>query len=38
MIFELRTYTFHQGKLPASLDLARTVGPPLGGQTNSTKN
>jgi hypothetical protein len=32
MIYELRTYTFHQGKLSAYLDIARTVGRPVRGQ------
>ena len=32
MIYELRTYTFHQGKLNAYLDIARTVGRPARGQ------
>ncbi len=31
MIYELRTYTLHHGKLPAYLDLARTVGRPIRG-------
>lgn len=31
MVFELRTYTFHQGKLPAYLDLAANVGRPVRG-------
>lgn len=32
MIYELRTYTFHQGKLNQYLDIARTVGRPARGQ------
>jgi hypothetical protein len=32
MIYELRTYTFHNGKLPAYLDFAATVGRPVRGQ------
>ena len=31
MIYELRTYTFHPGKLPAYLDLAQQVGRPVRG-------
>ncbi len=31
MIHELRTYTFHPGRMPAYLDLARTVGRPVRG-------
>jgi hypothetical protein len=31
MIFELRTYTFHQGKLPAYLELAEKAGRPIRG-------
>jgi hypothetical protein len=31
MIYELRTYTFHQGKAPAYVDLVRTVGRPVRG-------
>jgi len=36
MIYELRTYTFHQGKLPAYLELARNVGRPVRGQDYGT--
>src|SRR3954471_5404369 len=36
MIYELRTYTFHQGKLPAYLALARDVGRPVRGQDYGT--
>jgi NIPSNAP len=32
MLYELRTYTFHQGKLPQYLEIARTVGRPARGQ------
>jgi hypothetical protein len=32
MIYELRTYTFHQGKLAQYLDIARNVGRPARGQ------
>ncbi len=32
MIHELRTYTFHPGKINAYLDVARTVGRPVRGQ------
>jgi len=32
MIYELRTYTFHQGKLNQYLDIARTIGRPARGQ------
>jgi hypothetical protein len=38
MIYEMRTYTFHQGKLPAYLDLARTVGRPVRGQNYGTNH
>ena len=38
MIYEMRTYTFHQGKLPAYLDLARTVGRPVRGQEYGTNH
>jgi hypothetical protein len=31
MIYELRTYTFHNGKVPAYLDLARRIGRPVRG-------
>ena len=36
MIYELRTYTLHQGKLPAYLDLARSVGRPVRGNDYGT--
>ncbi|MBV9250068.1 MAG: NIPSNAP family protein [Acetobacteraceae bacterium] len=36
MIYELRTYTLHQGKLPAYLELARTVGRPIRGNDYGT--
>ena len=38
MIYELRTYTFHQGKLNAYLELARTVGRPVRGQAYGTNH
>jgi hypothetical protein len=38
MIYEMRTYTFHQGKLPAYLDLARNVGRPVRGQNYGTNH
>jgi hypothetical protein len=38
MIYEMRTYTFHQGKLPAYLDLARKVGRPVRGQNYGTNH
>jgi len=38
MIYEMRTYTFHQGKLPAYLDLARKVGRPVRGQDYGTNH
>ena len=38
MIYEMRTYTFHQGKLPAYLELARTVGRPVRGQNYGTNH
>jgi hypothetical protein len=36
MIYELRTYTFHPGKLAAYLEIARTVGRPVRGQDYGT--
>ncbi len=36
MIYELRTYTFHQGKVPAYLDLVQTVGRPVRGDEYGT--
>ena len=36
MIFELRTYTFHQGKLPAYLELQANVGRPVRGNDYGT--
>ena len=38
MIYELRTYTFHPGKLNAYLDLARNVGRPVRGQDYGTNH
>ena len=38
MIYEMRTYTFHQGKLSAYLDLARNVGRPVRGQNYGTNH
>ncbi len=38
MIYEMRTYTFHPGKLPAYLDLARNVGRPVRGQNYGTNH
>ena len=38
MIYELRTYTFHPGKLPAYLDLARKVGRPVRGNDYGTNH
>lgn len=38
MIYELRTYTFHPGKLPAYLDLARSVGRPVRGNDYGTNH
>jgi NIPSNAP len=38
MIYEMRTYTFHPGKLPAYLDLARKVGRPVRGQNYGTNH
>jgi hypothetical protein len=38
MIYEMRTYTFHQGKLAAYLDLARKVGRPVRGQNYGTNH
>jgi hypothetical protein len=38
MIYEMRTYTFHQGKLPAYLDLARNVGRPVRRQDYGTNH
>jgi NIPSNAP len=38
VIYEMRTYTFHQGKLPAYLDLARKVGRPVRGQNYGTNH
>jgi NIPSNAP len=38
MIYEMRTYTFHQGKLPAYLNLAREVGRPVRGQNYGTNH
>ncbi len=36
MIHELRTYTFHPGKLNAYLEAARTIGRPVRGQDYGT--
>ena len=36
MFYELRTYTFHQGKLPEYLKLAETVGRPVRGNDYGT--
>lgn len=36
MIYELRTYTFHAGKLPDYMKLAREVGRPVRGQDYGT--
>ena len=38
MIYEMRTYTFHPGKLPAYLELARNVGRPVRGQDYGTNH
>jgi hypothetical protein len=38
MIYEMRTYTFHMGKLPAYLELARNVGRPVRGQNYGTNH
>lgn len=38
MIYELRTYTFHQGKLPAYLDLAARIGRPVRGNDYGTNH
>ena len=38
MIYELRTYTFHPGKLPAYLELARNVGRPVRGNDYGTNH
>ena len=38
MIHEMRTYTFHAGKLPAYLDLERNVGRPVRGQNYGTNH
>jgi hypothetical protein len=38
VIYEMRTYTFHQGRLPAYLELARTVGRPVRGQNYGTNH
>jgi hypothetical protein len=38
MIYEMRTYTFHPGKLPAYLELARKVGRPVRGQNYGTNH
>ena len=38
MIYEMRTYTFHLGKLPAYLELARNVGRPVRGQNYGTNH
>jgi hypothetical protein len=38
MIYEMRTYTFHPGKVPAYLDLARKVGRPVRGQNYGTNH
>ena len=38
MIYELRTYTFHPGKLPAYLDLAASVGRPVRGNDYGTNH
>ncbi len=38
MIHELRTYTFHPGKLPAYLDLAANVGRPVRGNDYGTNH
>ena len=38
MIYEMRTYTFGQGKLPAYLKLAETVGRPVRGNNYGTNH
>ena len=38
MIYEMRTYTFGQGKLPAYLKLAETVGRPVRGNDYGTNH
>jgi hypothetical protein len=38
MIYELRTYTLHPGKVPAYLDLAATVGRPVRGNDYGTNH
>ena len=38
MIYEMRTYTLNPGKMPAYLELAKTVGRPIRGQDYGTNH